>query len=400
MTAPKTSKRWVSQPVVHMMKNMAKKGMSTREIGAICGVKSGTVSYWLRSEHNPGDLARKPPKMGKKDRVLLNKRRKLISKLATELVVRGGTEYPAFCSAGAIQDELFRRNGTKISVQTVRNDLAAEDLVSRRRPKVPCIRHDNYQDRLRFCKNVVSTGTQAKNVVFSDEKIFTTNDFSCPTAYCKKGQNPPAREHTRWPHRIMVWAAIGVGYRKLIFLADTVESPGARRQRVNKARTTSANKASTTKEKKKQARSSTASAGSRMTAVRYIEDILTPCMPELTRRRDCIFMQDGAPCHTAKVAKEFIESFDIALLKWVARSPDLNPIERLWAILQRRVSDKHHPQTLDELLRAIQKEWDALSQRTINALVLGFDARVLAVKKVKGAWPNDKALDYKPRKRR
>lgn len=42
-----------------------------------------------------------------------------------------------------------------------------------------------------------------------------------------------------------------------------------------------------------------------------------------------IFQQDSAPCHTAKICKEWFENKGIDLLPWPGNSPDLNPIENL-----------------------------------------------------------------------
>jgi len=47
-----------------------------------------------------------------------------------------------------------------------------------------------------------------------------------------------------------------------------------------------------------------------------------------------LFMQDSAPCHTAKSVITFLNSKNIPLLDWPGNSPDLNPIENVWSTLK------------------------------------------------------------------
>ena len=40
-----------------------------------------------------------------------------------------------------------------------------------------------------------------------------------------------------------------------------------------------------------------------------------------------VFMQDGAPCHTARSIKDWFAINNVNVLDWVGQSCDLNPIE-------------------------------------------------------------------------
>jgi hypothetical protein len=42
------------------------------------------------------------------------------------------------------------------------------------------------------------------------------------------------------------------------------------------------------------------------------------------------FLQDGAPCHTSKFNKKFLDEKPFEVIDWPRNSPDLNPIENCW----------------------------------------------------------------------
>ena len=49
------------------------------------------------------------------------------------------------------------------------------------------------------------------------------------------------------------------------------------------------------------------------------------------------FMQDGAPCHTARKVMKFLNYNNITILEWPGNSSDLNPIENVWCQMKNRL---------------------------------------------------------------
>ena len=71
----------------------------------------------------------------------------------------------------------------------------------------------------------------------------------------------------------------------------------------------------------------------------YKEMLEGTFFPEIKQiKPDFIFMQDNASIHKAELVMNYLKEESVNLLKWPPRSPDLNPIENIWAEMQRLVN--------------------------------------------------------------
>jgi hypothetical protein len=72
--------------------------------------------------------------------------------------------------------------------------------------------------------------------------------------------------------------------------------------------------------------------------------------------------------HQYEIIEETIEHMD-----WPAKSPDLNPIEHGWDILQHRISNRQNqPNSLQELSDALVDEWSRITQQRSKTITLNF----------------------------
>lgn len=105
-------------------------------------------------------------------------------------------------------------------------------------------------------------------------------------------------------------------------------------------------------------------------------------------RRTCLFgggssKLDNDPKHTAKSVGRWFEDERVPVLPWPSQSPNLNPIENLWNMVDASVKETK-PSTLDQLEAVLRQAWASIPASTCARLVASMPRRCAAVIERKG----------------
>jgi DDE superfamily endonuclease len=98
---------------------------------------------------------------------------------------------------------------------------------------------------------------------------------------------------------------------------------------------------------------------------------------------DFIFQQDNAPCHVSRHTMQFFTTNEIKLLEWPSQSPDLNPIEHVWAFMKKKLG-KMIIKNKTELIQQVRAVWSSIPREFIRNLIDSMPRRIEEVVRARG----------------
>ena len=334
-------------------------GSTTREAAKAFGVSQSAVSKWMK-KHQQGQSLSDKPRSGRPkvlDRVSkivlaksLTKKRQSTRKLATRLTAAGHQ-----VSRNTVHRYLVKNLGCKAFVQR----------------KIPKITEKQRKDRLKFCTDRRNwTVADWSKVIFSDESPFELDaspNHQNDRIWAHSPTEIQNHERNKFPGKLMVWGGMSAkGITKLHVVPNKTSINAEYYHGV------------ILKEYLLPVYTRTKSTG-KIEERKLVDSML-----------DSIFQQDNATCHTAQSTTAWLQRHNITVMGkgvWPANSPDLNPIENLWSILEEELKcEKKTPQDLPSLEKALQAAWSRIKPETLTNLILSMPDRIKSVIKARGKF--------------
>ncbi|KAJ6226609.1 transposable element-related [Anaeramoeba flamelloides] len=233
----------------------------------------------------------------------------------------------------------------KSTVWTIRNELKFKFLFPKKRP---LLSERQKEKRLLFAKHHLEKNTDWQKVVFSDETWFYL-EGSCGKIWRQWGELEDSvfENLSKFSPKVMFFGGIAYDW-----ISTLIKCP----KRVN------------------------AESYRKCLVSKYG---LFTGMDNLHGKKNWLFMQDGAPAHTAKTTITYLEKKCNILQNWPANSPDLNPIENLWGIMSRRLNEIDI-KTVKNLEKVVREVWKNIDWLMIENLINSMERRLKLVVQLKG----------------
>jgi transposase len=322
-------------------KDLLRQGKSTREVEKELGVSHGFVAKVSKEdkENIPTAKMGRPPKVSKRTRHLL------------------ATQYNT-CVLQSLEDGhnfLNRVSEGPVHNTTLRRYLKQEGVNARIKQKASALTEIQRGRRLQFAKDHAHMDARAwKQVMFSDEKVFERFGSSGRQYYYSNAEHKQRHvQHFREKKqggggKIQVWGCItshGVG--DLEWVEGNMES------------------------------------------VHYVEVLDRYVIPSRDwygmDPRTFIFQHDNSSVHTARIVKDHLATKKITVLQWPVNSPDINPIERVWAYVMQRLDRYPRPPfNLNELFERVDDNWGKVPPIFLSKLYEELPDKMQMLIKTKG----------------
>ena len=304
------------------------------------GISESTASKIIKKFRENHTLNIKP----------LSGRAKVLKRFFIKKILRRVDKCPSI-SFIEIASELQKYYGLAVSPRTIRRYLICSGLKSCRARHKPLLSYIQKIKRHAWAKEFINKPEEFwQNVLFSDETRISIFGSDRPPMVRRPINTSLDEKYLiptiKYPTGVMIWSCFSFnGVGKIKIIDNTLDSAGYESILKNEVK----------------------ESGDKLFNGKFI------------------YQDDNAPCHRSHLIKKyFAENNSIDHIWWPSQSPDMNPIENLWAFLKRKVA-KYKPMNKRELIKVIKNVWEnEIPQHLLEKLIFPMKNRLEDLLKAKG----------------
>lgn len=322
--------------------SLLQQGYSVRKVADQCRV-SRSVAHKLRAKHLPGlasSPSGRPAKLSPQDK-----------RFCVRAITSGCLETSTVV-ARKLEDEL----GIKVCDRTVRRALHEAGLMAQEKEAKPKLSPKNIKARLEFAqRHRYWTVEDWKRVIWSDETKINR--------FCSDGRSWcwVRDDESRQPRHVKQTVKHGGG-SLMVWGCMTAHGPGLICKIEGKM-------------------------DQHLYKKILKEDLYGTIEEYEMDATRVIFQHDNDPKHKANSVQEWLGEQPFEVLEWPAQSPDLNPIEHLWALLKRCLNQyETPPRGMLELWERIHSQFYKITGDECIKLYESMPRRIEAVLAARGMW--------------
>ena len=294
-------------------------GFSIRDIADKLKTGKKFVQNWVKFYKTSGGVKRKPG-TGARTKKTPNVKRFLMANMKNK---RGA-------SLRKTSRKLESKKGIKISHSSVQRYAKSENLQPFHRRRRPLLTAEQMEARVTFANLRMKFAW--KQCIFSDESSFELYPRGNPkndVVWATTSEDVPINPQVTRSPSVMVWGGISIYGKTKLHIFNSSENAEV--------------------------------------YGKVLKKCLLPCSRQWFSRQRWTFVHDRASPHQALEKKGWFRDNNVCPLMIPPKSPDMNIIEKVWAVMKANVQAST-PRTVDSLKRAIKKEWAAISDDFIQSL--------------------------------